>query len=61
MMDGAILHLFVIYIREKIVGYSLSRTITVNLVKRALKNAYQAQKPSEGLIIPFRFWNTIYK
>src|SRR5699024_8159984 len=35
---------------KKVIGYSFSRTMTVDVVKRALKNAYHAQKPSEGLI-----------
>src|SRR5699024_12390572 len=35
---------------KKIVGYSFSRTMTTDLFIRALENAYQAQKPDEGLI-----------
>lgn len=35
---------------KKIVGYSFSRTMTTELITKALENAYQTQKPSEGLI-----------
>src|SRR5690625_6233318 len=35
---------------EKIVGYSFSRTMTVDLFIRAFKNAYHAQKTSDALI-----------
>src|SRR5690625_4286324 len=35
---------------KKIVGYSFSRTMTTDLIIKALENAYYAQKPDEGLI-----------
>jgi putative transposase len=35
---------------KKIVGYSLSRTMTTDLITKALENAYYTQKPGEGLI-----------
>lgn len=35
---------------KKIVGYSFSRTMTTDLIIKALENAYHAQKPDEGLI-----------
>jgi len=35
---------------KKIVGYSFSCTMTIELIKRALENAYCIQKPDEGLI-----------
>ncbi|MCQ6274874.1 IS3 family transposase [Bacillus sp. V3B] len=36
---------------KKIVGYSFSRTMTTDLVIKALDNAYQTQQPSKGLTI----------
>jgi putative transposase len=36
---------------KKIVGYSFDRSMTTELVKTALENAYQTQNPSEGLIL----------
>lgn len=35
---------------KKIVGYSFSRTMTTELIIKALENAYYTQKPGEGLI-----------
>jgi|SRR5699024_2622281 len=35
---------------KKIVGYSFSRTITTELITKALENAYQTQKPSGEFI-----------
>lgn len=35
---------------RKIVGYSFSRSMTTDLIIKALENAYNAQKPGEGLI-----------
>jgi len=35
---------------KKIVGYSFSCSMTTELIKRALENAYCIQKPDEGLI-----------
>src|SRR5690625_1151162 len=35
---------------KKIVGYAFSRTMTTDLIIKALENAYHAQKPDEGLI-----------
>src|SRR5690625_2633640 len=35
---------------KKIVGYSFSRTMTTELITKALANAYHIQKPGEGLI-----------
>src|SRR5690606_25278400 len=35
---------------KKIVGYSFSRTMTTDLIIKALENAYHTQKPGEGLI-----------
>lgn len=36
---------------KKIVGYSFSRNMTVDLVLQALKNAYVTQKPGKGFIL----------
>nr|BAA01402.2 hypothetical transposase [Geobacillus stearothermophilus] len=36
---------------KKVVGYSFSRTITTDLVIKALENAYETQAPEEGLIL----------
>lgn len=36
---------------RKIVGYSFSRTMTTDLVVKALNNAYETQNPDEGLIL----------
>lgn len=36
---------------KKIVGYSFSRTMTTDLVIKALNNAYETQNPDEGLIL----------
>lgn len=36
---------------KKVVGYSFSRTMTTELVIKALKNAYETQAPKKGLII----------
>ena len=35
---------------KKVIGYSFSRSMTTELVKKALENAYVTQKPSEGVI-----------
>lgn len=35
---------------KKIIGYSFSRTMTTELVSKALRNAYHIQKPKEGLV-----------
>src|SRR5690625_7739467 len=35
---------------KKIIGYSFSRTMTTELITKALENAYHTQKPDEGLI-----------
>lgn len=35
---------------KKIVGYSFSRSMTTDLIIKALENAYHAQRPGEGLI-----------
>lgn len=35
---------------RKIVGFSFGRTMTTELIIKALKNAYHAQQPDEGLI-----------
>src|SRR5690625_2612574 len=35
---------------KKVVGYSFARTMTTELIIKALENAYHTQKPSEGLI-----------
>src|SRR5699024_482791 len=35
---------------KKIVGYSFSRTMTTELITKALENAYDMQKPDNGLI-----------
>ena len=35
---------------KKIVGYSFSRTMTTELITKALENAYHTQKPADGLI-----------
>ncbi|WVU10566.1 IS3 family transposase [Natranaerobius thermophilus JW/NM-WN-LF] len=36
---------------HKIVGYSFSKTMTTDLVIKAVKNAYDTQKPGNGLIL----------
>lgn len=36
---------------EKIVGYSFGRSMTTELVMKALENAYETQKPDNGLIL----------
>lgn len=36
---------------KKVVGYSFSRTMTTDLVIKALENAYETQAPEEGLIL----------
>ena len=36
---------------KKIVGYSFSRSMTTDLVEKALKNAYETQRPQKGLIL----------
>lgn len=36
---------------KKIVGYSFGRNMTTDLIRTALQNAYQTQKPSEGLVL----------
>ncbi len=33
---------------KKVIGYSFSRSMTVDLVKKALENAYLTQKPDDG-------------
>ena len=35
---------------KKVIGYSFSRSMTVDLVKKALENAYLTQKPGDGVI-----------
>ncbi len=35
---------------KKIVGYSFSRSMTTDLITKALENAYQTQQPQDGLI-----------
>lgn len=35
---------------KKIVGYAFSRSMTTNLISRALENAYQTQQPQDGLV-----------
>src|SRR5690625_3386803 len=35
---------------KKIVGYSLSRTMTTDLITKALENAYHTQKPDDRLV-----------
>ena len=35
---------------KKVIGYSFSRSMTVDLVKKALENAYLTQKPDDGVI-----------
>src|SRR5690625_3548782 len=35
---------------KKIIGYSFSRTMTTELITKALENAYHIQQPAEGLI-----------
>jgi len=35
---------------RKVVGYAFGRTMTTDLIKTALQNAYDTQQPSEGLI-----------
>ena len=35
---------------KKVIGYSFSRSMTTEMVKKALENAYVTQKPSEGVI-----------
>ncbi|OWZ82637.1 IS3 family transposase [Natranaerobius trueperi] len=36
---------------HKIIGYSISKNMTTDLVIKALKNAYETQKPGKGLIL----------
>ncbi|WP_081356456.1 DDE-type integrase/transposase/recombinase [Priestia aryabhattai] len=36
---------------KKIVGYSFSRSMTTELVIKALQNAYSSQKPRKGLLL----------
>ncbi len=36
---------------KKVVGYSFSRTMTTDVVMKALENAYETQAPEEGLIL----------
>ena len=36
---------------KKIIGYSFSRSMTTDLLIHALDNAYESQKPEDGLII----------
>jgi putative transposase len=36
---------------KKIVGYSFSRSMTTDLVMKALGNAYSIQKPAKGLLL----------
>ncbi|MDQ0242565.1 transposase InsO family protein [Bacillus fengqiuensis] len=36
---------------KKMVGYSFSRSMTTDLVMKALENAYYAQKPAKGLLL----------
>ncbi len=36
---------------KKIVGYSFSRSMTTNLVIKAVENAYHTQKPAKGLLL----------
>ena len=35
---------------KKIVGYSFARSMTTDLIKKALENAYHSQRPDKGLI-----------
>lgn len=35
---------------KKVIGYSFSRSMTTELVKKALENAYVTQKPNDGVI-----------
>lgn len=35
---------------KKIVGYSFLRSMTTDLITKALENAYHSQKPDNGLI-----------
>lgn len=35
---------------KKIVGYSFSRTMTTDLITKALENAYDSQNPSDGVV-----------
>jgi transposase InsO family protein len=35
---------------KKIVGYSFSRAMTTDLIVKALKNAYDSQKPSGSIV-----------
>ena len=36
---------------KKVIGYSFSRSMTTEMVKKALENAYVTQKPDDGVII----------
>ena len=35
---------------KKVIGYSFSRSMTTEMVKKALENAYVTQKPNDGVI-----------
>lgn len=35
---------------KKIVGYAFSRSMTTDLISKALENAYQTQQPQDGLV-----------
>jgi len=35
---------------NKIVGYSIARSMTMELITQSLESAYHTQKPSKGLI-----------